>query len=151
MKKLFVLTLAVLLLMACTRQTNQAYLQAAQTAVANYNLAVEALDARIEAFNSDQQLLHDPAWAAESLQVLAELQTAGEAFRSLPEATSDLAELDRLLKLVADETDLYVDTMTTSINALDENGVEVARSHRSTIGQYIEQAKSELNKLLGSQ
>ncbi|MEW5940053.1 MAG: hypothetical protein AB1750_10350 [Chloroflexota bacterium] len=151
MKKLLVLLVAVLLLASCGRKANQEYLKAAKAALDNYSAAVGALDVRIEAYQNDHALLHDSTWAAESLRVLGDLKTAGDALRNLPEASSALAELDRLLKLIADETDAYVDTMTTSINNLDESGVDVARSHRETIGKYMDDAQKELNRLLGSQ
>jgi len=151
MKKL-IITIAVvaLLVTACTRKTNGLYLQAVQVAVDNYNLVVDDLDARIEAYDNDPQLIHDPTWAAESLQILVDLQTAGNAFRTLPDATSDLDHLNSLLQSVANETDLYVDAMTTAINNLDINGVESARAHRETIGQYMDDAQNELIQFLAS-
>jgi len=151
MKKLtLVLTALLLLSTACTRKTNALYLQEAQTALENYNLAVEALDARIEMYEADPTLLLDATWAADTLQVLADLQAAGDTFRDLPEASSDLAALDSLLQSVADETDQYVETVTTAINTLDENLVETARSHRETIGDFIDDAQIELIRSLGS-
>jgi len=47
------------------------------------------------------------------------MQIAGNSFKVLPEAPADLSELNRLLILVADETTLYVDAMTTAINERD--------------------------------
>jgi uncharacterized protein YcfL len=87
MKKLIIIAVVALLITACMRKTNEIYLQADQVAINNYNLAVNSLATRIEMYENDQQLIHDPTWTVESLQILDDLQTAGDAFRDLPEAS----------------------------------------------------------------
>jgi hypothetical protein len=147
MNKLFIPIVAVLLITACTRLANQEYLQAARAAVIDYEMAIDSLDIRIEMLEDDPQFIDDHIWKEESLRILDDLQAAGSSIRDLPEATEDLRKLDRLLILAADEATLYVDAMTTAINERDIEGVESARAHRETIGQYMDDAQNELIKI----
>ena len=147
-KTIAVLFILALMLPACTRSTDKLFLQAAQEAVNNYDLVGEQLDTRILEFEGDHQLLRDPVWAADSLQVLADLKNAAEAFRVLPEFSDKLSNLNDFLLQVADETDLYVEAMNTAINNLDTDGVSNARAHRETIGDYLNDAQNEIIRYL---
>jgi chaperonin cofactor prefoldin len=145
MKKLaFILTILLLLATACTRKTNSAYLTQAKADIDAYAAVVELLDARIDEFQSDTSLLQEPAWSAGSLDILADLKAAAAAFRSLPEASTDLANLDGLLLVMADKTDQYVDIMTTSIENLDVEGITAAQDQRDSIRETLDDAQNEL-------
>ena len=150
MKKRYILIVVILLFTACTRLANQNYLQAAQAAVTDYELALDSLDIRIEMLEDDPQFIDDHIWKEESLRILNDMQIAGNSFKVLPEASADLSELNRLLILVADETTLYVDAMTTAINERDVEGIESTRAHRETIGQYMSDVQNELIKINAS-
>lgn len=151
MKKIIViLTFVLLFATACTNRTDKLYLQAAQEAAKNFSLAVDAWDARIAEYEADHTLIWDSAWVQESLGLLGDLQAAASAFRNLPEVSSNLENLNNLLLSAADETDRYVDTMTTAINTLDENLIETARSQRGAVGDAFNNAQNELIRLLGS-
>ena len=147
-KLLSIFFVIVLFTNACTRKTNNAYLQAANTAVENYSLAVESLDRSILEFQNDQTLLQDNTWTADMLQVLADLKTAGEAFKALPEPSSDLVNLDTLLATTADQTTQYVDAMNTAINDKDIAAIDSARSLREDIGESFNEAQNELIRFL---
>ena len=149
MKKLLsTIFVLVLFFSACTRKTNNTYLQAARTAVDNFNAVVEILDGRILEFQTDPSVLQDSTWIADSLQVLADLKTAGDAFGTLPEPSTDLANLDVLLVTAATQTDQYVEAMNTAINNKDVNAVNSAKSLREAIGDTINDAQNELIRFL---
>ena len=174
MKKLIVITIAVLLITACSRATTptvlppvvqpstipgaggagpseaQVYLQAAQAALTSYSAAVTALDARIDMFQVNQKWLNDAAWKAETMQILDDLQAAGEAFKSLPAVPAELAEFNTILQSIADETAAYVEDMKTGLNNMDVNGIDRARIHRKTIGEYMDNAQTKLSELLST-
>jgi hypothetical protein len=133
---------------ACTRKTNTDYLQAANTAFDNYEAAVENLDGKIDEFQANQSLLQDEAWTADMLQVLADLKTAGDAFKNLPEPSTDLVTLDSLLVLAADQTDAYVESMNTAINNKDVTAIDNARTSREAIGVTMDDIQNELIRFL---
>jgi len=68
MKKRYILIVVILLFTACTRLANQNYLQAAQAAVTDYELALDSLDIRIEMLEDDPQFIDDHIWKEESLE-----------------------------------------------------------------------------------
>ncbi len=63
-----------------------------------------------------------------------------------PTRRPNLAELDRLLQLIADETPLYIEEFTNGINKVDVNSIDRARIHRKTIQEYWDSAVEEIGK-----
>lgn len=147
MKKVIpIIFMVTFLITSCAPKTNQAYLQAANTAVDNYQVQADLLDVYLGQFVANPDVISSVDWTYYSLQILSNLQKADIEIRNLANPSSDLVELDTLLKSIADETDTFAIAMTNAINNQDINGIETSRSERNTIKTHMDDAKIDLDQ-----
>jgi hypothetical protein len=115
------------------------YADAANTALANYNSAVQTATEQLQMLNGDNAIVGDADWQDQTSSALDELEAAGKAFASLPETPAGYEEVDSLMTDLAFATTSFVDTGRDLINTQDINQVDALNEDLATMNDLVTQ------------
>jgi hypothetical protein len=115
------------------------YADAANTALANFNAAGNAVSEQLFMINDNNEIISDADWQATTLSALDELEAAGKAFASLPETPAGYEEVDSLITDLAFATTSFVDTTRGMIDSGDINQVDAVNEDLAAMNDLVTQ------------
>jgi len=138
--------LIVLLSLSLTACGDNGYADAANQALSNYNDASGAAIDQLSKINDDNSMVSDPSWKKDTLSVLDDFETAGQAFASLPEAPDEFKKADGLMKKAAFEIQTFVDTGKRMVDNEDINEVDALNEQLNKINDLITQIDAAIEE-----
>ena len=121
------------------------YADAINTALANYNSASQAVSQQLLMINEDNAIIGDSDWQDQTYAALDELETAGQAFASLPETPAGYEEVDALVTSLAFETTSFVDTTRNMIDSQDINEVDAVNQSQASVNDLVTQIDAAIS------
>lgn len=120
------------------------YADAANTALGNFNSAGEAVTTQLFMINDNNAIINDPDWQETTYSALEEMEAAGKAFASLPEAPAGYEQVDSLLTDLAFETNTFVGITRNMIKTGDINQVDAVNESLTTVNDLVTQVDAAI-------
>lgn len=121
------------------------YADAANTALANFNSAGNAVSEQLFMINDNNEIINDADWQAATLSALDDFEAAGKAFASLPETPAGYEEVDSLITDLAFETTSFVDTTRGMIESGDINQVDAVNESLAAVNDLVTQVDAAIS------
>lgn len=138
-RKSIVVTLLLVLALSLSACGLDEYADATNAALASYNSATEAVSQQLFMINDDNAIVSDPDWKSETLAAADALESAAQAFASLPETPAGYEEVDSLLTSLAFETTSYTDTVRDLVENEDLSLTEEVDSQIQALNDLVSQ------------
>jgi hypothetical protein len=137
-QKFLLVALLAMVSLSLTGCTEDKYIDGINTSLGSYNTAATGINAEIKKINNDNALLADTNWQNSAKTALDAFDKAGKSFASLPEAPERFKPVDGLVKDLAFETNLFVNSYRTMIKDQDINQLDAANAHMDKINSLMD-------------